>query len=90
MCDPSEVIHFPVSLEMSSYCDLVEFTVLDAYMNNTLKVTSLLKYVVEGSAKFGWSPDYLFLMDDDSWVNIGGLWDRLFEEDDHNVRHSFF
>ena len=66
---------------MSSACDLVEFSSVDAYSNLTLKTVSILKYVLDGRERFGWKPDFLFIVDDDTWVNMDELWKRLYEEE---------
>ena len=64
---------------MSEHCDIVEFSCLDAYMNNTLKAVSLLKYIEDGREVFGWNPDFVFLIDGNSWIKLDELWNRIYK-----------
>lgn len=52
----SPTVFFPVLNEMVFHCDIVQFSVRDDYMNNTLKAVSMLKYVVD-QARDGFTDD---------------------------------
>ena len=68
-----------VSAESSAHCDIVVMDFIDHYNNLTLKTLSALKLalgsggVVAGNDHNGRGdrgPDYLMLLDDDTYVNI--------------------
>ena len=53
-------------MEANTNCDLVELPVKEHYMNLTLKTVAMIKYVIESEFR----PKFVFLMDDDSYLNL--------------------
>ena len=63
--------------EYSDFCDTVQFSFLDHYMNITLKSVHILKYVLDHPI-LSQSLEHVLVIDDDTFVNVPALYEEVY------------
>lgn len=64
---------------MDDHCDMIVFEdLVEGYFNKTLRVAAAFRYLL-ALRPSGLDPDYVLLMDDDTYVNLTALHSELFE-----------
>ena len=79
-------MNMTVEEEATAFCDIVQFDYIDSYLNITLDSVNALKFAL------GWNwekePEFVVIADDDSYINIPGLWNLLFRDMDIDKVHK--
>ena len=64
--------------ENNRHCDLIQFEVIEHYHNLTLKVVSIVQWIIQNEHHSQKKLQHLFMLDDDTYLNIPRLYKELY------------